>query len=171
MSNRCRIRDTKPGMVRRLRAAAAELAIAASIAVIAGAGALAAETVQTVGGLAIYLGVVPAEILQGHPSEHPEKKMHRGAPSDTRRQRHVLIAVFDAASGTRIEDAVVTAKVGEAGLAKVEKRLDAMPIAGAASYGNFFSMPAGRTYQIDVRVLQPTTGRAVDARFTYAVPR
>ncbi len=153
----------------RARAAAVELAIVAAIALVAGASALAAETVRTVGSLALYLGVVPAEMLQGHPGEHPEKKMHRGA-SDLRRQRHVLIAVFDAASGARIEDAVVTAKVGEPGLAKMEKRLEAMPIGGAASYGNFFSMPGG-TYEIDVRVLVPSTGKVIDTRFTYAVPR
>lgn len=169
MSRHCLSQTRTVGLVSRLRAATAELTIVAVIALAAGASALAAEMVRTVGGLAIYLGVVPAEMLQGHPGEHPEKKMHRGA-SDLRRQRHVLIAVFDAATGARIEDAVVTAKVGEPGLAKVEKRLEAMPIGGAASYGNFFSMRAG-TYEIDVRVLVASTGKLVDTRFTYAVPR
>src|SRR6266536_931998 len=32
------------------------------------------------GGLAIYIGVVPAEIVKGHPSPHAEKTMHGGAP-------------------------------------------------------------------------------------------
>lgn len=164
------IRSPTPAMLGRLRAAGVELAIVAFLALVTGAGALAAETVRTVGGLAIYLGVVPAEILQGHPREHPEKKMHRRVPSDARRQRHVVIAIFDAATGARVENAVVSAKVGEPGLAKVEKRLEPMPIAGAASYGNFFSMPDG-TYEIDVRVMQPSTGKVVDTRFTYAVRR
>lgn len=141
------------------------------LALLATGSAFAADTVQNVGGLTIYLGVLPAEMLKGRPANHAESTMHGGAPADAGRQRHVLIAVFDAASGARIEDAVVTAKVGEPGLAKVEKRLEPMPIAGAASYGNYFSMSSPGTYQIEVRVVQPSTGRTVDARFTYVVPR
>jgi hypothetical protein len=141
------------------------------LALAATKGAFAAESMQNVRGLSIYLGVMPAEIVQGHAREHDESKMHRGVPSDRRRQRHVVVAVFDQASGVRIEDAVVTAKVAELGLAPVEKRLEPMPIAGAMSYGNFFAMSAPGTYRIDVRVSQPATSTTAEARFTYGVPR
>jgi hypothetical protein len=42
----------------------------------------AAEDAQfkTVAGLAVYLGVVPAAIVKGHPSGHAEQTMHGGMP-------------------------------------------------------------------------------------------
>ena len=32
-------------------------------------------------GVTIYLGVVPAEVVLGHPAEHPEGGMHKGGPA------------------------------------------------------------------------------------------
>jgi hypothetical protein len=134
----------------------------------------AGDSFRNTGGVAIYLGVVPAAMVQGHPPDHPERKMHGGVASG-RSQQHVLVAIFDASTGTRIEDAVVTAKVGEPGLAVVEKRLEPMPIAGAMSYGNYFPMAAPGPHRIGLRVLRPATGQTVEATFVYpplrAVPR
>src|SRR6266581_7212078 len=53
------------------------------------------------GGLAVYIGVVPAEIVKGHPSQHAEKTMHGGAPKGAH-EYHIVAAVFDATSGSRI---------------------------------------------------------------------
>jgi hypothetical protein len=132
--------------------------------------ARAADYYKSAGGFAIYIGILPAQVVQGHAPEHPEGKMHGGAPSG-RHQYHVMVAVFDAASGARVEDAHVTAKVGEPGLVPVEKRLEPMPIAGAMSYGNYFPMSAPGPYRIDVRVARPGPVRTVDASFTYSHPR
>lgn len=129
-----------------------------------------ADYYKTVGGYAIYVGILPAQIVQGHPGEHPERKMHDGVPS-RRHQYHVVVAVFHAASGARIEDAQVTASVGEPGLAPAEKRLEPMPIAGAMSYGNYFALTPPGPYRIDLRVARPGAGAPVDASFTYSQPR
>jgi hypothetical protein len=96
--------------------------------------------------------------------------MHGGAPAGRDRQ-HIVIAVFDASTGARIDDAQVTARVAEPGLSIVEKRLEPMPIAGAMSYGNYFAMPAKGTYRIDVRIVRPATGKTVDATFMYTLAR
>jgi hypothetical protein len=132
--------------------------------------AFADENVRNVGGFAIYLGVLPAQMVRGHGREHPEQKMHRGVPGG-RGHQHIVVAVFDALSGARIGDAVVTATVTEPGFAHVEKRLEPMPIAGAMSYGNYFSMPAKGPYRVDVRVVRPTTGKTVDAMFMVTPPQ
>lgn len=130
----------------------------------------AADYYKSVGGYAIYIGILPAQIVQGHSPEHPESKMHGGAPAG-RHQYHVVVAVFDASSGARLADAIVRAKVGEPGLAPVEKPLEPMPIAGAMSYGNYFPMPAPGPYRIDVRVVGRGSGTPVDASFTHSHPR
>lgn len=152
--------------------AARRIALAACAAVVAlspAAVAYAAGDYRAVDGYAIYLGVVPAAIAQGHPPEHPERKMHGGAPRG-RGQHHVMVAVFDAASGARIEDAVVTAKVGEPGLAPAQKRLEPMAIAGAMSYGNYFALSPPGPYRIELQVARPGAAPIVTT-FTYAPAR
>ena len=151
------------------RAAVAGFALGALLGA-APAAAYAAENFRSIRGFAIYLGVLPAQLVQGHATDHPESKMHGGRPR-RQSQQHIVVAVFDALTGARIEDAVVTAKVAESGRAVAQKRLEPMLIAGAMSYGNYFAMPANGTYRIDVRVVRPATGKTVDATFTYTLPR
>jgi hypothetical protein len=146
-------------------------ALAACAALVAlSPAAYAAGDCRTVDGYAIYLGVVPAAIAQGHPPEHPERKMHGGAPRG-RRQHHVMVAVFDAATGARIDDAVVTATVGEPGLAPVRRRLEPMAIAGAMSYGNYFALSPPGPYRIELQIVRPDAVRPTVATFTYAPAR
>lgn len=99
-------------------------------------------------GVTIFLGVMPAEILRGHPAAHPEASMH-GGPSGSGRERHVLISLFDA-KGVRLENMEVQARVGEVGLSAVQKQLEPMTIAGTVTYGNFFSMPKPGPYGIEL---------------------
>ena len=152
---------------------ARRIALAACAAIVAlspAAVAYAADDYRTVDGYAIYLGIVPATIVQGHPPEHPERKMHGGAPRG-RHQRHVMVAVFDAATGARIDDAVVTATVGEPGLAPVRRRLEPMAIAGAMSYGNYFALSPPGPFRIELQIVRPDAVGPTVASFTYAPAR
>ena len=78
------------------------IAMAGIVALLLGS-ALADDSGQhkIVNGVAIYLGVMPAEMILGHPKLHTEAKMHGGVPVGEH-QRHVLVTLFDAASGKRI---------------------------------------------------------------------
>jgi hypothetical protein len=106
------------------------------------------------GGLAVYFGVVPAEIVRGHPSQHTEKTMHGGAPKGAH-QYHVVAAVFDAASGVRVSDATVTAQISGVGLSGAKKKLDPMEIANTISYGGFFDLPGRDLYTIRLTIERP----------------
>jgi hypothetical protein len=64
---------------------------------------------QTVDGLPGYIGFVPAEIIKGYPVGHPERSMHGRVPRG-RDEYHIVAAIFDAASGTRISDATIVAR-------------------------------------------------------------
>lgn len=57
------------------------------------------ENHRIVDDLAVYLGVLPAAIVRGHPKAHPETSMHDGAPGGAYHQYHVVVALFDARSG------------------------------------------------------------------------
>lgn len=61
---------------------------------------------RTAGGITVYLGVFPAALIQGHPKEHPEPTMHGGIPRGEHAY-HVMVAVFNASDGARIESADV----------------------------------------------------------------
>jgi hypothetical protein len=83
--------------------AAVALVVLTSVAVTAVA---ATEYEKRAGGLAVYMGVLPAELLRGG-AEHLTS-MHRGLPSGSG-SHHVIISVFDEGSGRQIDDATVLA--------------------------------------------------------------
>jgi len=123
------------------------------------------ESFQIVDGMAIYLGVMPAEMIQGHPKEHQEHKMHGGIPAKGHRD-HMVVALFDNKTGQRIENAKVNANVMELGLKNQQKELESMKIAGTITYGNYFDIPDKSTYHIKVEILRPGKPVVV-AKFTH----
>jgi hypothetical protein len=121
-------------------------------------------------GMELFFGIVPAEILRGHPREHEEQTMHGGVP---RRKgvHHLIISVFDAKTRARITDAIVTGSVTELAMATQTHKLEAMSFGGAVSYGNYFAMPNQGPYEIVVNVRRPGDGKTATARFQYRHPR
>jgi hypothetical protein len=125
--------------------------------------AMAADTDQskTAGGLTVYLGVVPAEIVKGPAaSGSTERPMHGRIPRGPH-EYHLVAAVFDAASGARISDAVVTAEMSGLGLSGSKKKLEPMQIAGTTTYGGFFDLPGFDLYTVRLAVERGGAGPAV----------
>jgi hypothetical protein len=138
------------------------------LAIAIGAGAIAQDDrTRIVDGLAVHLGVVPAEMLKGHPRSHPERTMH-GRPSSAEDSFHIVAAVFDAADGRRRTDLVVKATVfPPAHHPSTEKPLERMEVAGAVSYGNFFAFSGFGTFRIAVELRVPGRDSPIAADFTY----
>lgn len=131
--------------------------------------AFAADSNQhkVVHGVAIYLGVFPAEMILGHPKPHTEAEMHGSVPAG-QHQQHVVVALFDNATGKRISGAKVRAQVHEINLAGAQKKLEPMLIAGTVSYGNYFNMPVtNNPYRIQVRIELPGVADVIEAQFDY----
>ena len=85
------------------------------------------------GGIAVYFGIMPAEVLPAHPGRYPR---HEGSKIPAGKNvYHVLLALFDHATGARITDADVVATVAPPGLAGARKRLDATTVAGGDDEG------------------------------------
>jgi len=147
-----------------MRTSLAALLAAFSVLPAAVRGAEAANALQqVVSGVEVYLGVVPAEIVAGHPATHPERQMHGGATGGY----HVMVALFDHASGQRITDAQVSARLGPPSQPGPETRLEPMTIAGAPSYGNFLDMTRGGSYRIDFQIRRPGRPEAIPAVFQW----
>lgn len=142
----------------------ARVAVLLSFILVAGA-AQADDGYQAAGGLAVYLGVVPASVVRGHPLGHTEGTMHGGADPGSHEQ-HLVVAVFDAVTGARIENAQVAASIeglGHVGRQRVE--LEPMAIAGTITYGGFIKLPGNDQYQIQVDITVPGRSGSVTLEF------
>lgn len=140
-----------------------------SIATLLASAAFAADTAthKVVNGVAIYLGVLPAEMILGHPKPHTEAQMHGGVPPG-KHQYHVLVSLFDAASGKRIGGAKVSVRVYEINLAGTQKKLEPMLVAGTITYGNYFNIPAANNpYRIRVLIELPGVADVIETEFEY----
>jgi len=120
---------------------------------------------QIVDGVAVYFGMMPAELVRGHPQEHPEGQMHGGTPVG---ESHILIALFEDKTGKRITRAEVAATITGPGNFKAEKKLKPMIIAGAATFGNYFYMPGPGPYRIALCIRTPGIGHDIETTFTWA---
>lgn len=121
---------------------------------------------KVAGGMAVYFGVLPPEIVRGHAPEHPEGTMHGGATRG-RKYSHVVIALFETNAGKRISDADVYARVAGRGLAGERKKLEAMKIDDTVSYGNEFTMSAKGPYRITVEIRSAGAAKPVTVEFEY----
>ena len=118
---------------------------------------------QQVGGMDVYLGVIPAQLTQEHP------KMHGGASSKEHRY-HVLIALFDSESGKRITEAEVTATVSPLG--RLGKKMTLGPMHGKAlTFGNYFTLHKPELYRIKVKIKRDKEASVMMANFVYQRPR
>jgi hypothetical protein len=120
---------------------------------------------HVVDGVAIYFGILPAELVRGHPPNHPESGMHGGVPVG---ENHLTVALFDDKTGVRITRAKVSATITGPDRLKLTKKLEPMTIAGAVTYGNYFSMPGPGPYRIVLHIQTPDARRDIEAVFTWA---
>lgn len=125
------------------------------------------EPFQKVDGVAVYLGVIPGQIVRGHPTGHTETAMHGGPPHDPDTY-HLVVALFDDATGARVEDAEVSASVsglGHVGTRHI--RLEPMSIAATVTYGGFVQMPPRDRYTINLEVRRRGAAAPAKADFVF----
>ncbi|BAV33295.1 hypothetical protein SCL_0979 [Sulfuricaulis limicola] len=120
---------------------------------------------QVVDGVAIYFGILPAELVRGHPPSHPESGMHGGVPVG---ENHLTVALFEDKTGVRITRAKVSATITGPDSFKVTKKLEPMIIAGSATYGNYFSMPGPGPFRIVLHIQAPDAREGIEAVFAWA---
>ncbi|UOK73785.1 hypothetical protein [Ancylobacter polymorphus] len=130
--------------------------------------AVADDGYRQADGLAVYLGLVPAAVVRGHPTAHSESTMHGGAGTG-RHQQHIVVAVFDAQTAARIENARVSATIGGLGhVGQQTVELDPMRIENTVTYGGFITLPGNDRYEIVVTVIVPARSRPVSVTFSSA---
>ena len=154
--------------VHLLIASALVLAMLATWAVSALAASDSALS-RTVDGMTVYLGVTPSAVAFERAGSRPESLAH-GTKRPGKASQHLMVALVDAKSGSRIADAKVTANVTELGLGNEEKRLELMTVGGTPSYGNHFTLKPGNRYTITVKVWRAGGRTPTEATFDYSRP-
>ncbi len=139
------------------------LAAATAFAVSAHAGAAHNPQHATADGLEIYYGVLPAAMVRGHEKEH-------GGKPQTSRDFHVVVTLFDRATGRRITEAKVAVRIAEVGLVGEEKSLEPMKVNEAMSFGNYFRMSGPGPHRIELSIRLPGAHRPIQARFEHRQP-
>jgi len=97
-------------------------------------------------GVAIYLGVLPAEMFEGHKSQ----SMHGGIPAGMMRY-HIAVALFDDKTGKRLGNATIRTKLldSNARVFKEPVLLEPMYTQGKLLYGNYITLNRiGEPYKI-----------------------
>lgn len=126
---------------------------------------------QTVDGIAIELGVLPAELIQGHLTTAGDPKALHGGTQAYGSSHHIVVALFDAKTGARINDARIHAGVGNRSYNhEPDKVLEPMEINGAMTYGNFFPIQGNGLWRIHLEILRAGAPHAVEADFAYEHP-
>lgn len=117
---------------------------------------------QEADGLTVHLGIMSAKRLVEHPELLPAGYPIRPG----RDMHHILVAIFDSATGQRITDAEVEAMVFPLGLSGSTKVMHPSAPAGKMNYSNWFRLSPGDIYVIQVRIRRPGIRAVRTARFT-----
>jgi hypothetical protein len=121
---------------------------------------------KIVDNIEIDIGVMPAAAIRHYAAHGPERDMHGGLPTENG-EYHVVVALFDAATGTRITTADVSAYVHEIGVGGTEKKLSPMAIAGTVTWGNYFPMSTSAPCHIALTIRIPGRERPIHATFEH----
>jgi cytochrome c5 len=121
------------------------------------------STHQSVGGIEIYLGFMPAQRIRALPKDSPERTMHGGVPKGSG-YYHVNVSLFDEKSRAPITDAHVQMQFDWPGLASAPIELEPM-LPGSGSYGSYVKPQPGTPYLITLRIEPSGTARPVTVRF------
>ena len=119
----------------------------------ASASAGVVDGVRTVDDLTIYLGIVPAAIVRAHPPAHEERRMHGGGSAGLH-EVHLLVAVFSRATGDRLRDVRVIARLHGTNANRWTVPLRPMTVNGVLTFGGYTSLGLEDDVMVSVDIVR-----------------
>jgi hypothetical protein len=114
-------------------------------------------------GVTLYWGLVPTAVAA---RTHDPADLHGGPPKGGGQVHHLVVALYDSASGRRIEDAVVRAQLSEIAIVDgPPKYLAPMKVNDQASYGQVFGVAREGPYRFRVWVRLPQRQDEIEFAF------
>jgi len=123
---------------------------------------------QVIDDIAIYLTIIPAEMLIGHPKNHPESDMHTRTRITGSNQHHIMVTLFNANNGTRLENASIKLNIIGTKFKGLVKKLELMVIGATWGYGNLINIPLTGSYKIELEIQTAGESKVTKAVFQYA---
>ena len=122
---------------------------------------------RIIDGTEIHFGVVSAEWMRKqHPGLDPESKMHKGIPRGSGFY-HVNISLYDAKTGTPINDAQVEVRIADPVRGDQVKTLEPIVFNNVMSYGNYVRLIGQDRHTIAVLIRKPGEYRAIQTKFEF----
>ena len=118
---------------------------------------------KLIAGTDIYLGTISADALRA---------ASKGAQSDIPSGSgyyHFNISLVDNKSQVQVTNATVKLKVSD-GMRTETKTLELVAANNVVSYGGFFRLSAGNSYNITAEIRRPDVAGTIDAKFAYKAP-
>jgi hypothetical protein len=124
------------------------------------------RSTQTVDGMSVYLGVMPAELVQGHSTVPGDPKaLHGGTPQKSS-SHHIVVALFDAQTGARITDARIRAGVGDRSYNHEGHLFEPMK-STHDELRQFLPTQGAGAWRIHLEILRAGASRPIEADFAY----
>jgi cytochrome c5 len=118
---------------------------------------------KLIAGTDIYFGMISADALRA-----ASKGAQADIPSGSG-YYHFNISLVDNKSRVQVTDATVKLKVSD-GMRTETKTLDLVAANNAVSYGGFFRLSPGNSYNITASVQRPGVGSDIEAKFAFKAP-
>jgi hypothetical protein len=119
---------------------------------------------KSVGGMEVFLGVLPADTLRKrHAGSDANKKIYGGIP-DGEGYFLVNVTLRDSSTKAEINNAQIEARVANM-MTGDTRKLETATYNGGVSYGNFFRMPGKDSYTVTLQIRRPGTAAPIEAKF------
>jgi hypothetical protein len=123
------------------------------------AGALAQARIER-DGVVLCWGLMSSA---GFSQQYAMEELHGGKPIYGGKIHHLVLALFDAKSGRRIDGAIVRAQLSEPGIVDgPAKYVPLMTVYDRASYGQLFGMVENGPYRFKVMVKLPDRPKQIE---------
>lgn len=116
----------------------------------------------------IYVGVVPAELVQHQPKLLDEgKRLHNVTPGEEKDMSHMLVWLYRKPGNERVLDVTLIAEVGLVSGDKTIKPLEKMKLGTGVSYGNFFKVHQDAEHTVSLKIYSMNSSGYEEAIFKH----